>query len=125
MRSDGTEQVKVAADKSSWVGSPKWSPDGNRIAYIRMAQTYNAQREFCRGERMAEAQCRTILSDNRLGPSLYWLPNGFLVYTLGDAENQQGASLWMAAPQESGKYSGLLETHHARNWLDQSGYWKC
>ena len=36
MRSDGTDQVKVAADKSSWVGSPKWSPDGNRIAYIRM-----------------------------------------------------------------------------------------
>ena len=43
---------------------------------------------------MAECQSRTLLSDNRLGPSLYWLPNGLLVYTLGDAENQQGASLW-------------------------------
>ena len=35
MRSDGTDPVKVASDKSSWVGQPTWSPDGNRIAYIR------------------------------------------------------------------------------------------
>jgi hypothetical protein len=27
MRADGTEQVKVAADKSSWVGQPTWSPE--------------------------------------------------------------------------------------------------
>jgi WD40 repeat protein len=37
MRSDGTDQVKVAADKSdgSEVGVPTWSPDGKRIASWR------------------------------------------------------------------------------------------
>ena len=103
MRSDGTEQVMVAADRSSWVGSPKWSPDGGRIAYVRMVQTYNAQVSSVEVNEWQKASARTILSDAALGPSLWWLPNGSLVYTLGDAENQQGASLWMAAPQESGK----------------------
>ena len=37
MRSDGAEQIKVAADKSdgSALGASTWSPDGKRIAYIR------------------------------------------------------------------------------------------
>jgi DNA-binding winged helix-turn-helix (wHTH) protein/Tol biopolymer transport system component len=103
MRSDGTEQVMVAADRSSWVGSPKWSPDGSRIAYVRIAQTYNAQVSSVEVNEWQKASARTILSDTALGPSLWWLPNGLLVYTLADTENQQGASLWMAAPQESGK----------------------
>jgi hypothetical protein len=103
MHSDGTDQVKVAADKSSWVGSPKWSPDGERIAYIRMAQRYNARESSLEVNEWRKPNAQTILSDNNLGPSLHWLPNGFLVYTLGDSENQQGASLWMAFPPESGR----------------------
>jgi len=103
MRSDGTDQVKVAADKSSWVGSPKWSMDGSRIAYVRMVQTYNARVTSVEVNEWQKPSTQTILSDSALGPSICWLPNGRLVYTLGDAENQQGASLWMAAPQESGK----------------------
>ena len=63
MRSDGAEQVMVAADKSSWVGSPKWSPDGNRIAYIRMAQTYTAQVSTLEVNEWRKANARTILSD--------------------------------------------------------------
>jgi Tol biopolymer transport system component len=102
MRSDGTEQVKVAADKSSWVGSPKWSPDGNRIAYIRMAQTYTTRESSLEVSEWRKHNAQTILSENNLGPSLYWLPNGFIVYTVGDTENQQGASLWMALPPASG-----------------------
>jgi DNA-binding winged helix-turn-helix (wHTH) protein/Tol biopolymer transport system component len=103
MRSDGTEQVMVAADRSSWVGSPKWSPDGSRIAYVRMSQTYNARVSSVEVNEWQKASARTVLSDAALGPSLWWLPSGLLVYTLGDEENQQGASLWMATPQESGK----------------------
>ena len=106
MRSDGTGQVKVAADKSSWVGSPRWSPDGNKIAYIRMVETYNARESSIEVNEWRHPTAQTLLSDNRLGPSLYWLPNGALIYTLGDPENQQGASLWMVSPQESGKIAG-------------------
>lgn len=103
MRPDGTNQVKVAADKSSWVGSPRWSPDGNRIAYIRMAESYNARESSIEVNDWRNPRAETLLSDNRLGPSLYWLPNGVLVFTLGDPENPQGASLWTVSPQQSGK----------------------
>jgi len=103
MRSDGTDQVKVAADQSSWVGQPRWSPDGNRIAYIRMAQTYNVLESSIEVNDWRNLRVQTLLSDNRLGPSVYWLPNGLLIYTLGDPENVQGASLWAVLPQQSGK----------------------
>jgi DNA-binding winged helix-turn-helix (wHTH) protein/Tol biopolymer transport system component len=101
MRSDGTDQVKVAADQSSWVGQPRWSPDGNRIAYIRMAQTYNVLESSIEVNDWRNPRAQTLLSDNRLGPSVYWLPNGLLIYTLRDPENVQGASLWAVLPQQS------------------------
>jgi DNA-binding winged helix-turn-helix (wHTH) protein/Tol biopolymer transport system component len=103
MRSDGTDQVKVAADQSSWVGQPRWSLDGNRIAYIRMAHTYNVLESSIEVNEWRNPRAQTLLSDNRLGPSVYWLPNGLLIYTLRDPENVQGASLWAVLPQQSGK----------------------
>ncbi len=103
MRSDGTDQVKVAADKSSWAGSPRWSPDGNRLAYVRMVETYNARESSVEVNEWRNPSAQTLLSDNRLGPSLYWLPDGRLIYTLGDPENLQGASLWAVLPQRSVK----------------------
>jgi Tol biopolymer transport system component len=103
MRSDGSDQVKVAADKSTWVGGPKWSPDSNRIAYVRMDFAYHTQQSSVEINEWRNARAETLFSDNRLGPALYWLPNGRLIYTLGDEENRQGASLWTLSPQQSGK----------------------
>jgi DNA-binding winged helix-turn-helix (wHTH) protein len=103
MRSDGTDQIKVAADKSSFVGQPAWSPDGNRIAYVRMDFAYHTQQSSVEINEWRNARAETLFSDNRLGPALYWLPNGRLICTFGDEENRQGASLWTISPQQSGK----------------------
>jgi len=81
-------------------------------------QTYNARVTSVEVNEWRKPNAQTILSDNNLGPSLYWLPNGFLVYTLGDSENQQGASLWMAFPPESGKT--LASRNASREELDGS-----
>src|SRR6266566_3220104 len=83
MRSDGTDPVKVASDKSSWVGGPTWSPDGNRIAYIRAAETYNARVSAVEVNEWRNAGAQTFFSDNRLGPALFWLSDGRLIYTFG------------------------------------------
>ena len=120
MRSDGTDQVRVATDKSSWAGSPRWSPDGNRIAYVRMVETYNARESSVEVNEWRKASAQTLFSDNRLGPSLYWLPNGLLIYTLGDAENQQGASLWAVSPQQPGKAPGSSKrVTRGIGWINQ------
>lgn len=103
MRSDGTEPVKVASDKSSWVGQPTWSPDGNRIAYIRAAETTNARVSAVEVDEWRNANAQTFLSDNRLGPSLHWLPDGRLVYVMGDDIDHHGASIWTVPVPPSGE----------------------
>ena len=103
MRSDGTDPVKVASDKSSWVGQPTWSPDGNRIAYIRATEAYNARVGAVEVNEWRNGSAQTFFSDNRLGPSLHWLPDGRLVYVMGDEVDHHGASIWTVSFPQSGK----------------------
>lgn len=103
MRSDGTDPVKVASDKSSWVGQPTWSRDGNLIAYIRDTQAYNARVSAIEINEWRNASARTFFSDNRLGPSLHWLPDGRMAYVMGDEIDHHGASLWVVPLPPSGK----------------------
>jgi DNA-binding winged helix-turn-helix (wHTH) protein len=121
MRADGTDQLKVAADKSSWVGRPTWSPDGNRIAYIRDRSTYNAREASVEVNEWRNSSAQTLFSDSRLSPSVYWLPNGLLVYGIGDEENQQGAGLWTVSPQQAGKSAGSSKSITPRGigWINQ------
>jgi len=122
MRADGTEQMKVAAaDQSSWVGQPTWSPDGNKVAYIRSTESYNSRESSVEVNDWRTASAKIFFADHRLGPSVYWLPNGFLVYCLGDSENQQGASLWMISPPQGGKATSASKrlTPREIGWISQ------
>ena len=107
MRSDGAEQIKVAADKSdgSALGASTWSPDGKRIAYIRSTWTDNPQNSSVEGNDWQNARAETFFSDRRLTPALHWLPDGLLIYGLHE-NNWQDSSLWTVSLQKSGKISG-------------------
>ena len=79
MRSDGTDPFKVAADKGSRVGTPIWSPDGKRIAYVRTTLAYDAPTRSVEVNEWQNARTQTLFSDARLTPALHWLPDGRLI----------------------------------------------
>jgi len=107
MRSDGADQVKVAAHQFSRVGTPAWSPDGKRIAYVRTSWAYNARASSIEVNDWQNARAETLFSDPRLGPELRWLPDDRLIYALGNqqASSRQDSSLWMVSLPPSGKIS--------------------
>ena len=103
MRSDGTDLVKVTADKSdgSLVGVPTWSPDAKRIAYTRSNVAYNGRTSSVEINEWQKASAKTLFTDSRLCPALYWLPDGRLIYALGSTQHQQDSSLWIMSLQQS------------------------
>ena len=117
MRSDGTDQVKIAADKGSWTGPPTWSPDGQQVAYIRWIETYSAHEASVEVNDWRAPNIQTLFSDNRLGPSLRWLRSGRLVYTIGEVDNLQQASLWLTSPGKREQHGVAKRITSGIGWI--------
>jgi len=107
MRSDGTDPFKVAADKGSRVGTPIWSPDGKRIAYVRTTLAYDAPTRSVEVNEWQNARTQTLFSDARLTPALHWLPDGRLIYALADQKGPgpPDAGVWAVSLRKTTKIS--------------------
>jgi Tol biopolymer transport system component/DNA-binding winged helix-turn-helix (wHTH) protein len=117
MRSDGTDQVKIAADKSWSMGTPTWSPDGKRIAYVSQTE-FNSPTLSIEVNDWQNARVETIFSDSHLTPVLHWLSDGRLIYVL--AAELGDSSLWMFSLQQSGKISRPSKRiTHGNGWITQ------
>jgi Tol biopolymer transport system component len=121
MRSDGTDQVRVTAPDfdHSQLGSPTWSPDGKRIAYIRSIWAWNARTSSIELNEWQTASAQILLSDDRLSPALHWLPDGRIIYAFGSAQYQHDSSLWSATVQQSAKISSPKRLTGGHGWISQ------
>jgi DNA-binding winged helix-turn-helix (wHTH) protein len=109
VNSDGTGPLKIAsAVDNSVIGALTWAPDNNRIAYIRvqwsghMADSNSIEITSIKGD-----PPRTVLSDSRVGSSLYWLPDGRLIYGMREERpNQRDSNAWAVPIDGSSNISG-------------------
>jgi DNA-binding winged helix-turn-helix (wHTH) protein/Tol biopolymer transport system component len=122
MRSDGTDAVKVADDKSSALLQPKWSPDGNRIVYIKFTFVYNGSLGTGSIEinEWRKARVESLLSDSQLGPALNWLSDGRLIFSRWSSDHRQDAGLWAVSPTQAGKAaSAPKQIVGGHGWISQ------
>jgi serine/threonine protein kinase/Tol biopolymer transport system component len=93
-----------------------WSPDGQRIAFLR----FHDDRTAIQSCDLKGGQLTTILSDPSFSPyGLWWFPNGRLVFTTNEPEpNRNEFSLWeirvesktgrpLGPPKSITKWNGL------------------
>ena len=121
MRSDGTDAVRVADDKSSFLLQPKWSPEGNRIAYIKFAFAYNGSPGIGSIEitEWGNAHVERLLSDSQLGIALNWLPDGRLIFSRWNSDQRQDAGLWAVSPGPSGNIATPKQVVGGHGWISE------
>jgi Tol biopolymer transport system component/DNA-binding winged helix-turn-helix (wHTH) protein len=102
MNSDGTDPVKVAADRAdgSWVATPTWSADGKHLAYVRTIWSFDAPKSSVEINEWEKKSTQTLFSNDHLDLALQWLPDGRLVYALSSLQPMQDSSLWVTTMQK-------------------------
>jgi Tol biopolymer transport system component len=125
MNSDGTQWRKVfETDAASNLLSIRWSPDGQRLAYLRLAQSAKTKEwEVFLESRDLKGSARAIVVA-QVGLGLLdfcWLPDGRMIYSLADIDPDRGnfCNFWeVPVDVQSGKPSD--KPRRLTNWAGSS-----
>jgi serine/threonine protein kinase/Tol biopolymer transport system component len=124
MGPSGEEAHKVVAvDADSGLGSEVFSPNGQRIAYIRFHQAADKLEMSIESRGLKGEDPVLTLSDPRLpvpvGGRLCWLPNGRIIYARGEeAPNENDTNLWEM--RVDGRGRPRSEPRRITNWSGSS-----
>jgi DNA-binding winged helix-turn-helix (wHTH) protein/Tol biopolymer transport system component len=97
MDTNGNDLRKLDdAGETNAFGFVQWSPDSNRIAYLRYGRKSGEFRRSMESRDLKGGPPVTLLSNNALR-SLYWLRDGRLLYVLGESDRTgETCNYWVA-----------------------------
>jgi DNA-binding winged helix-turn-helix (wHTH) protein len=97
MTSEGEQARKFVAvtDESSGLARVVWSPDGKRIGYLKFHQVSDKSELSIETRDLAGGPPRVLLT-NPLLHDFYWLPDGRVVYSIGEGSPtaSENCNLW-------------------------------
>jgi serine/threonine protein kinase len=97
MEPNGEHARKLfGTDENAGVLFVQWSPDGQRVAYLKLSQTADRFAEAIESRDLKGGRPATILSETRL-TSFSWLPDGRMLYSLAEPDsNYTNCNFWEA-----------------------------
>jgi eukaryotic-like serine/threonine-protein kinase len=105
MTKEGEQARKVFAvtEEGSGLARVAWSPDGQRVGYLRSHQLTD-RFEFSIETRDLNIKSTTVLLTSFLLHDFYWLPDGRIVYSLGEgkAAGSDDCNLWEVRVRANG-----------------------
>ena len=119
---DGANPRKLlTADEESGYARVTWSPDGQRIAYVKIHQAFDKSDCAIEVRDLKGGPPASILPEiNRSIDGIWWSSDGRLIYSLGEpAPNQYDSNVWEVRINAS---TGKLDGKPARvsNWAGSS-----
>jgi Tol biopolymer transport system component/DNA-binding winged helix-turn-helix (wHTH) protein len=102
---DGSLPRKVFGETGDMFGSVAWSPDGQRLAFIRFSYSHGfkmSQSSLWIAD-LASGRANSVVTDFRLGEALTWTSGNRLIYSLSEPfPNQSDSNLWVVCVDPRG-----------------------